>query len=78
MKRAAAVYGQAGWRMNRAGCLVHLGDIAVAVDDRVGAREAWQEALDLVRHLSVPQVADIRDRLDRLDADTAARALVGR
>ncbi|MGW0218877.1 AfsR/SARP family transcriptional regulator [Micromonospora chokoriensis] len=73
MKRAAAVYRQAGWRMNRVGCLVHLGDIAAAVDDQVGAREAWQEALDLVRHLSVPQVADIHARLDRLDADTAAR-----
>ncbi|MGA4727346.1 AfsR/SARP family transcriptional regulator [Micromonospora taraxaci] len=78
MKRAAAVYRQAGSRMNRVGCLVHLGDVALTLDDRVGAREAWQEALDLVRHLSVPQVADIRDRLDRLDADTAARALVGR
>ena len=56
-------------------CLTHLGETALALGDRAGARSAWQEALDLLRHLRVPQVAQIEDRLTSLDRTAAAELL---
>jgi tetratricopeptide (TPR) repeat protein len=64
---AAQMYRRTGWRMNSVECLLQLGDTALALGDRAGARAAWQEALHLLRHLRVQQVAQIEDRLASLD-----------
>ncbi|GID32279.1 AfsR/SARP family transcriptional regulator [Paractinoplanes brasiliensis] len=69
-KRAAELFRQAGWRMNAAGCLHSLGESALALGDRAAARAAWVEALDLLRHLHVPDVAKVQESLAGLDETT--------
>ncbi|MGW0436579.1 AfsR/SARP family transcriptional regulator [Micromonospora sp. NPDC003197] len=73
-KQATEIYRQTEWRMNSVECQLHLGDAALAMGDRAGARTAWQEGLALLRHLRVPYATEIQDRLMRLEEDAADTA----
>ncbi|RAK24746.1 tetratricopeptide repeat protein, partial [Actinoplanes lutulentus] len=68
--RGAEIYRQTGWRMNSVECLLHQGDTALTLGDPTGAHAAWQQALDLLSHLRVPQVQAIEERLARLETAT--------
>lgn len=63
---------QTEWRMNAVECQTHLGDAALAMGEQVSARSAWHEALDLLRHVGLPQVAAIQSRLTHLEHPTTA------
>lgn len=64
--------------MNSVECQLHLGDAALAMGDQAGARAAWEEALGLLRHLRLPQAAEIQGRLTRLEQAPASGARGGR
>ncbi|MCO8275502.1 tetratricopeptide repeat protein [Actinoplanes sp. TRM 88003] len=69
--KAVGIFRRSEWRMNTVSCLLHLGDTALAMGDPAGAREAWQEALDLTVHLRLPEVTELEDRLSRLEHEPA-------
>ncbi|WP_240670572.1 ATP-binding protein [Actinoplanes solisilvae] len=77
-KHAIEIYRRTGWRMNLVEGLTSLGDTELTIGDRTGARAAWQEALDLLRHLRLPQVTEVQNRLARLEQVTAAGTRGGR
>ncbi|MCO8275458.1 NB-ARC domain-containing protein [Actinoplanes sp. TRM 88003] len=56
-----------GWLTNIIECLIAVGDTALALGDRAGARAAWQEALGLLDHRRLPYTADVKLRLARLE-----------
>jgi DNA-binding SARP family transcriptional activator len=74
-RQAAELFRRTESRMNTVDCLLQLGDTALALGDRAGARAAWREAVDLLRHLRVPQVTQLEDRLTSLDQTVAAELL---
>ncbi|WP_250007512.1 BTAD domain-containing putative transcriptional regulator [Actinoplanes sp. M2I2] len=73
-KQANEIYRQMGWRMNQTEALTHQGDTALALGDPAQARAAWRQALELLSHRHLPLVAEIEERLTRLEAPRAVRA----
>lgn len=55
-----------GNRYYEAGTLTHLGDTQHAAGDTVGARLAWQDALDIFTDLDRPDAKDVQVKLDNL------------
>jgi len=50
--------------------LTSIGDVYHDIGDAASAREAWEHALDILHQLRLPDIASIRDRLDRLSLVT--------
>ncbi|MFG1997403.1 hypothetical protein ACGFJ7_46245, partial [Actinoplanes sp. NPDC048988] len=65
-QRASKLYEQNGWRVNWVESLRNQGDVALALGDRAAARAAWEQALELLGNLHVPQVAVIEEHLRKL------------
>ncbi|GID32189.1 AfsR/SARP family transcriptional regulator [Paractinoplanes brasiliensis] len=63
-------FRRVGSLSNAVACLISVGDTALALGDRAGARAAWQEGLDLLDLLDrrrLPQTAVVEARLAGLD-----------
>jgi DNA-binding SARP family transcriptional activator len=66
-REGLALTERVGDRFSRAQCLRELGATWHAMGDRRQARAAWIEAVDLFQELGVPEAAEVRDLLDRVD-----------
>ena len=67
-RRAISLDREMGNRYDLAMVLAHLGETYVAVDDLAGAREAWDESLQILRALHHPSAPLVHGRLTALSA----------
>jgi len=72
--RAVTLDREMGNRYDLAMVLAHLGETYVSTGDRRGAREAWDESLQILRALHHPAAAGVRGQLTALGAARAAGA----
>jgi tetratricopeptide (TPR) repeat protein len=70
-QRAIALRRQLGDRHDEADTLTRLGDTQEAAGERDAARTAWQQALDILTDLDLPDANTVRARLDALHTDRA-------
>jgi transcriptional regulator with XRE-family HTH domain len=67
-RRAISLDREMGNRYDLAMVLAHLGETYVAVDDLAGAREAWDESLQILRALHHPSAPMVHGRLTALSS----------
>ncbi len=78
-QRALDLCRELGARHNEADTLIHLGDTQHAAGDPAAARAAWQEAFGIWTELNHPDIAQLAQRLQRLDnAPTQATPMTTR
>jgi DNA-binding SARP family transcriptional activator/tetratricopeptide (TPR) repeat protein len=64
---AIGLFRESGYRFGEAHVLTSLGDSYLASDDREAARDAWQQAVDILDRLDHPDADDTRAKLTRLN-----------
>jgi tetratricopeptide (TPR) repeat protein len=74
--RAVALIRELGDLSCEAEALVHLGDCQYAAGDRDASRATWQRALEVFTVLRLPDAAEVRSRLQALDAVAVRRPVV--
>jgi DNA-binding SARP family transcriptional activator/tetratricopeptide (TPR) repeat protein len=62
-QNALAIFREQRYRFYQAHTLTHLGDTHHAADDRRQARQAWQQALDILDDLRHPDADQVRAKL---------------
>lgn len=71
-QRALSISRKLADRRNEASALTHLGDACQASGERERAREAWQQALEILNELQQPDASKVRAKL----ADTDSQVLL--
>ena len=64
---ALTIFRTLGDRWGEADTLTNLGDIRHAVGELLHAREAWQQALDILNDFQHPNTTKVRAKLARID-----------
>jgi tetratricopeptide (TPR) repeat protein/transcriptional regulator with XRE-family HTH domain len=62
-RRAITAFRELGASYFEALSLNNLGDVQLAQQDKAGAHESWQQAKDILDHLSHPRAADVAAKL---------------